>query len=253
MRMLLVQNYSVRIGDSQILFDCSLMLQSGSVHVLMGPNGSGKSSLAISLMGHPAYEVIHGQVMLGEQDLLLLTTHQRSLRGLYLALQSSVEIEGLQCLHFLQEIYSVRQRALGNPLISSAEILTKIRVLLEIVGLSESILQRFVNVGFSGGEKKRFELLQLFLLEPKIIILDEIDSGVDVDGLKMIVQGLLWYKRQCPDVVILIITHYRKIIDYIKPDVVHVMVAGRIVQSGDYKLLDEIEQTGYESYAKRSE
>lgn len=251
--MLSVQNYSVRIGDSQILFDCSLILQSGSVHVLVGPNGSGKSSLAASLMGHPLYEVMCGQVMLGKHDLLALTTHQRLLHGLYLALQNPIEIEGLQCVHFLQEIYRVRQQALGKPLIPVAEVLIKIRTLLEIVGLPESMLQRFLNVGFSGGEKKRFELLQLLLLEPKVIILDEIDSGVDVDGLKMIAQGLLWYKQQCPEVAMLIVTHYRKIIEYIQPNMVHIMVAGRIVQTGDYKLLDEVEQSGYESYAKRIE
>ena len=246
--MISIQNYSVRIGDVQILHDCSLTLSSGSVHVLMGPNGSGKSSLVTTLMGHPSYQVIQGQVTFEQQDLLSLSTHQRALQGLYLAVQHPVEIEGLQVLHFLQELCRVRQKSIK----SQAEFLSHLHTLLSLVGLSESILYRSVNVGFSGGEKKRFELLQLLLLEPKVIMLDEIDSGVDIDGLKMIAQGLAWYKQQHPDVIILFVTHYRKIVDYVQPDQVHVMIAGRIVKSAGAELLDEIEQCGYEPYAKGS-
>lgn len=246
--MISIQNYSVRIGDLQILHDCSLVLQQGSVHVLMGPNGSGKSSLVSSLMGHPAYEVRQGQLIFNEQDILSLSTHQKALLGLFLAVQHPVEIEGLQVLHFLQELCRARQKLVG----SLTEFLDHIKKMLELVGLPESILYRSVNVGFSGGEKKRFELLQLLLLEPKVVMLDEIDSGVDIDGLKMIAQGLKWYKQQHPDVIMLFVTHYRKIVDYIKPDFVHIMTAGRIVHSGTASLLDEIELSGYESYAKRS-
>ena len=246
--MILIHNYSVRIGDLPILHECSLTLQPGSVHVLMGPNGSGKSSLVATLMGHPSYQVTHGAVTFAGQDLLSLSTHQRALQGLYLAVQHPVEIEGLQVLHFLQELCRIRQKTTA----SHAEFLAYIHKLLELVGLPESILYRSVNVGFSGGEKKRFELLQLLLLEPKFIMLDEIDSGVDVDGLKMIAHGLAWYKQQHPDVIMLFVTHYRKIVDYVAPDHVHVMVAGRIVQSAGPELLDAIEQSGYEPYAKRS-
>lgn len=244
--MVSIQNYFVHIGDVAVLRDVSLTLQPGSVHALMGPNGSGKSSLVATLMGHPAYHVTQGTAIFEGQDLGQLTTHQRALLGLYLAVQHPIEIDGLQVLHFLQELSRVRQKSVTT----SAEFLQHILKLLDLVGLPESILYRSVNVGFSGGEKKRFELLQLLLLEPKVILLDEIDSGVDVDGLKMIAQGLQWYKQQHPDVIMLIVTHYRKIVDYITPDCVHIMVAGNIVQSGTVALLDEIEKSGYEPYAK---
>lgn len=246
--MLSIQNYSVHVSDLPILQDCSLVLKPGSVHVLMGPNGSGKSSLVASLMGHPAYTITSGSVTLDGQDVLSISTHQKALQGLFLALQHPTEIEGLQVLHFLQELARVRNKTFG----SSTEFLNHIKKLLDIVGLPESILFRSVNVGFSGGEKKRFELLQMLLLEPKVVLLDEIDSGVDIDGLKMIAQGLVWYKEQYPDVVFLFVTHYRKIVDYIQPDFVHVMIAGKIVATADKTLLDVIEKFGYEPYAKRS-
>ena len=246
--MLSIQNYSVRIGDLSILHNCSLTLKPGTVHVLMGPNGSGKSSLVASLMGHPAYTITSGSVTLHDKDIATLSTHQKALQGLFLAVQHPIEIEGLQVLHFLQELARVRQKFFGSPV----EFLNHIKKLLDIVGLPESILLRSVNVGFSGGEKKRFELLQMLLLEPTVVLLDEIDSGVDIDGLKMITHGLLWYKKQHPDVAFLFVTHYRKIVDYIQPDFVHVMISGQIVQSGDKSLLDVIEKNGYEPYAKRS-
>ncbi len=244
--MFSIQNYCVQIGDRAVVKDCNLTLQPGSVHVLMGPNGSGKSSLVTSLMGHPAYAV-QGQVIFHNQNFLALSTYQKSLQGLFLAMQQPIEIEGLQVLHFLQELARIHKK-----LTSPQDFLVDLKKLLEIVGLSESILQRSVNVGFSGGEKKRFELLQLLLLEPKVIMLDEIDSGVDIDGLKMIAQALQWYKLQHPQTILFFVTHYRKIVDYIQPDTVHIMLDGEIVQSGDAGLLDELEQHGYERYAKRS-
>ncbi len=244
--MFSIQNYSVRINDKFVVKDCNLQMASGSVHVLMGPNGSGKSSLVTSLMGSSDYG-FEGQIILYGQNISLLSTYQKSLQGLFLAMQHPVEIEGLQVLYFLQELARIHKKL---PELSE-DFLIKIQNLLKIVGLSDSILSRSVNVGFSGGEKKRFELLQLLLLEPKVIMLDEIDSGVDVDGLKMIVQSLKWYREKHPEVILFFVTHYRKIIDYIQPDFVHVMIAGKIVQSGDALLLDGIEQQGYEPYAKR--
>lgn len=246
--MVSIQNYSVCVGDSTVVKNCNLNLQSGSVHVLMGPNGSGKSSFVSSLMGHPDYQVISGTVKFDDIDIVSLSTHDRALQGLFLAVQHPVEIEGLKVLHFLQELARVRQKLNG----SSEDFLNHLKKLLEVVGLPESILSRSVNVGFSGGEKKRFELLQLLLLEPSVVMLDEIDSGVDIDGLKMIAHGLAWYKKQNPSVILFFVTHYRKIVDYISPDFVHVMIAGEIVQSGHATLLDDIEQNGYEPYAKRS-
>ncbi len=257
--MLLVKDFSVAIQNahmsqdqvvkSHILKDCNLSVEPGSVHVLVGPNGSGKSSLAASLMGHPLYEVVSGEVTFEGQDFLSLPTHVKAQKGLYLAMQHPVEISGLQVLHFLKELVGIRETKSQ----SIEEFLFCVRPLLALVGLPESILYRFVNVGFSGGEKKRFEVLQMLLLKPKFAILDEIDSGVDVDGLKMIAQGLLWYKQQNPDVSLLIVTHYRRILEYVSPDVVHVMIDGSIVQTGDRQLLDDIEAKGYAAYAKRSE
>jgi len=257
--MLFVKNFSVTIQTSQesgdksamlhVLKNCNLSVEAGSVHVLVGPNGSGKSSLAASLMGHPLYEVVAGNVTFDGQDLLSLPTHIKAQKGLYLAMQHPVEISGLQVLHFLKELLAVAEKKSQ----SVADFLLCVRPLLALVGLPESILYRFVNVGFSGGEKKRFEVLQMLLLKPKFAILDEIDSGVDVDGLKMIAQGLLWYKQQNPHVSFLIVTHYRRILEYVSPDVVHVMIDGTIVQTGDRQLLDDIEFKGYAAYAKRSE
>lgn len=247
--MLSIQKYSVRVADSLVLHECSLTLFPGSVHVLMGPNGSGKSSFVTSLMGHPAYEIMQGDVCCFGQNIGNLPTNQRANLGLYLAVQHPVEIEGLQVLHFLQELCRMRKKDSN----SARQNLDIIKKLLDIVGLPESILYRCVNVGFSGGEKKRFELLQLLLLEPKVLLLDEIDSGVDIDGLAMIAHGLQWYRQQHPDVIMLFVTHYRKIVDYIQPDFVHIMIAGRIVKSASAQLLDSIEQQGYEQYAKRSE
>lgn len=244
--MFLIQNYSVFINDIPVIKDCNIACTAGSVHVLMGPNGSGKSSLVASLMGHPAYTV-SGKIVLQDQNIFSFSTHQKSLQGLFLAMQHPVEIEGLQVLHFLQELARVHKK-----LLRPQDFLAQIHTLLQLVGLAPSILQRSVNVGFSGGEKKRFELLQLLLLEPKIIMLDEIDSGVDVDGLKMIAHVLQEYKKKHPECILFFVSHYRKIIDYLQPDCVHIMIDGQIVQSGDASLLDMIEQRGYESYAKRS-
>jgi Fe-S cluster assembly ATP-binding protein len=246
--MLFIKNYSLNIGDKAIVRDCSLEMLPGTVHVLMGPNGSGKSSLVASLMGHPLYQVTSGTVQMNGQNLLELATDARAKQGLFLAVQHPIEIEGLQVLHFLQELCKARDITFA----SYQDFLQHIKVLLEVVGLPESLLQRCVNVGFSGGEKKRFELLQLLLLSPSVVMLDEIDSGVDIDGLKMISNGLLWYKKQNPKVVILLVTHYRKIVDYVQPDFVHVMIDGSIVQSGDLSMLDAIDLNGYEPYAKRS-
>ncbi len=244
--MFLIQNYSVSVGDVSVVKNCHLYFAPGSVHVLMGPNGSGKSSLVASLMGHPSYTV-SGEIVSLNQNIVSLATHERAMQGLFLAVQHPIEIEGLQVLHFLQELARIHKKL---PTLSD-EFLIKIKKLLNIVGLCDSILSRCVNVGFSGGEKKRFELLQMLLLEPKFIMLDEIDSGVDIDGLKMIAQALNWYKQTHPETILFFVTHYRKIVDYVKPDHVHIMVAGEIVQTGDATLLDLIDQQGYESYAKR--
>lgn len=247
--MVSIQNFSVRVGSVDVVKNCSLNLASGQVHAIMGPNGSGKSSLLMSLMGHPDYQIIAGQCLFYGSDITTISSDKKSLQGLFLSMQHPVEIEGLSVLSFLQEIVRIH----GCMQTTHAEFIYQIKELLVIVGLSETILQRSVNVGFSGGEKKRFELLQMFLIKPKCIMLDEIDSGVDIDGLKLIANALHWYKKQCPEAIFLLVTHYRRILDYFPADVIHVMVAGSIVYQGDQALLQMIEQKGYAGYEKRSE
>jgi len=251
--MLHVQNLVVSVQDADISKDiiktCSLSVASGQVHVLMGPNGSGKSSLVQTLMGHPAYQVKSGAVFFNERNLLDDPTHVRSRLGLYLSMQQPEIISGLQVLTFLKEIYAIHVQ----KSITLKEFLLIINPLLNHVGLTESVLYRSVNDGFSGGEKKRFELLQMMLLKPKLCLLDEIDSGVDIDGLLLIAQSLKNYREQNPESSMIIVTHYRRILEYIQPDVVHIMIDGNIVQTGGVELIDIIETSGYECYAKRIE
>ena len=249
--MLKIQNISVSVVDGAesktIIKDCSLHIQPGQIHVLMGPNGSGKSSLVYTLMGHPAYQVTSGTMTLHDEQLADMPTHIRSQRGLYLSVQQPEAIAGLQVLLFLKEIWVIHTK----KSVTVPDFLEIIRPLLQQVGLSESMLYRSVNDGFSGGEKKRFELLQMMLLKPQICLLDEIDSGVDIDGLLLIAQGLQKYKEQHPECAMVIVTHYRRILHYLQPDVVHVMMHGAIVATGGADIIETIEQGGYEQYAKK--
>jgi len=246
--MLSISNLSVDVQGQAIIKNCSVAFGAGQVHVVMGPNGSGKSSLAATIMGHPSYQVTHGSIELHGQDLVALPAHQRSARGIFLGMQHPVEIQGLQIIHYLKELCALQ----GNAAVTVAQMMERVEPLLTLVGLPQSILQRCVNVGFSGGEKKRFELLQMLLLQPKIAILDELDSGVDIDGLKHLSNGLNWYREQNLQATIVLITHYRHILTHVQPDVVHVMVDGNLVVTGDSSILDSIELNGYEQYAKRS-
>lgn len=251
--MLHVKNISVSVVDGNksknILKDCSLQVLPGQIHVLMGPNGSGKSSLVYTLMGHPLYKVESGSVSFCEENLLDMSTYMRSRQGLYLSMQQPEAIVGLQVLSFLKEIYAIHIK----KTLPMAEFLEIVRPLLCYVGLSEAMLYRSVNDSFSGGEKKRFELLQMMLLKPKLCLLDELDSGVDIDGLQLIAQSLKLFREQNPESSMIIVTHYRRILQYLQPDVVHVMIDGAIVATGGEDVIDIIEQQGYERYAKRSE
>jgi len=247
--MLKIFQLSVSVLDKTIIKNCSQDFAKGLTHVIMGPNGSGKSSLVMTIMGHPSYQITEGKMFLDSEDISLLPTHQRAEKRIFLAMQHPVEIQGLKVIHFLQEIYNKAHKTT----ITITDLLEKIEPLLKLVGLSESILERSVNVGFSGGEKKRFELLQILLIQPQLVILDELDSGVDIDGLKHLADGLNSYKAQFPDVTIIMITHYGHILKYLKSDQIHVMIDGAIVASGDESLISTIEQNGYSLYAKRSE
>lgn len=246
--MLHINNLSVNVDAHTVLDHCSINFDTGLVHVIMGPNGSGKSSLAASVMGHPMYQVVHGSIMWQGTDIVSLSSTQRAKLGIFLALQNPVEIQGLSVAYFLKELCSMRD----GTVVSMADTIKEVEPLLQLVGLPATIMQRCVNVGFSGGEKKRFELLQMLILRPKIAILDELDSGVDIDGLRDLANGLQWYRQQYPEAMIIIITHYRHILNHVRPDTVHIMMNGSFVASGDSSMLDIIEKDGYESYAKRS-
>ena len=246
--MLKISEITVLVQNKSVIKSCSQSFNSGLVHILMGPNGSGKSSLAATIMGHPAYQIQSGNILWNGDSLNALPVHQRAAVGIFLAMQHPVEIQGLKVIHFLQEIYAKAHK----QVISIKELLEKVEPLLKLVGLTDAIFDRSVNVGFSGGEKKRFELLQMLLLEPKLAILDELDSGVDVDGIKHLANGLNWYKSKFPDATIIMITHYGHILKYFTPNKIHVMVDGAIVASGDHALLADIEKNGYACYAKRS-
>jgi len=242
--MLLLKKLTVVIAEKIVVQDCSLEITKGSVHAIMGQNGSGKSSLAHSLMGLSLYQIQEGQIEFEGQDLIQLSIHQRNKAGIFLAFQQPVTIPGVSVFQFLQEIY----KASGQEQVASADFLELLQKLLFKVGLDQSFLYRSLHENFSGGEKKRLEILQMLLLKPKLIILDEIDSGLDVDALKSIAASVCDYLAENKDASCLVITHYCRILDYLEPDFVHVMHKGTIVESGSKDLAFIIEQQGYDRY-----
>ena len=240
-----IDNLHVRVDQKLILSGATICAQAGEIHALMGPNGSGKSTLAYTLMGHPQYHVIQGDVYLGASRLNDLTPDKRAKLGIFLAFQYPLEIEGIDFFAFLRQAY--------NALYAGTEKQMGIRafrdfvaVQMKVLNLTDEILSRGLNVGLSGGERKRVELLQLFVLQPHVVILDEIDSGLDIDSLRLISNGIIHFKKEHPHVIILIITHYQRILNYLRPNYVHIMESGAIVRSGDEQLAFEIEQNGYE-------
>jgi len=239
---LVIDRLNVQVEGKHVLKDLSLTIPSGEVHALMGPNGSGKSSLAQTLLGHPRYRVVSGNVTFGPHDILAMKPEERAAAGLFLSFQSPVEIPGLQIGPYLRTILA---RGRPEP-ISIDEALQKITPALHTVGLPDAILERGLNEGFSGGERKRLEILQLLILEPRLAILDETDSGLDVDALKTIAASINAMRR--PDRGFLVITHYRRLLDLLRPDRVHVLVDGRIAQSGGFELVDAVEKSGYDSH-----
>ena len=240
--MLKIKNLSVSIGDKKLINNLSLTIDSGTVHACMGPNGSGKSSLSSALMGHPNYKIDQGSILLGEKDITSLGADKRAKAGLFLSLQQPYEIPGVVLSTFLRESF----RAL-NPEASLDLYLDRLADACDLLQFERYFLDRGVHDGFSGGEKKRCEMLQLLILQPKVAILDEIDSGLDVDALKCVAAGLQAFKKQCPRSSLLIITHYQRILDYITPDVVHILQDGQLRESGDVSLVDRIEKYGYKS------
>ena len=243
--MLFLKNITVSVAAKNVVQNLSLHVASGSLHVIMGQNGSGKSSLAHSLMGLPAYEITAGSMQFKEEDLILISMQDRSKLGIFLAFQQPLTIPGVTVFQFLKEIYVISGQQLPP-----AEMQELLQDLFDQVGLDISFLYRGFNDNFSGGEKKRLEIIQMLLLKPQLIILDEIDSGLDVDALRSIGNCVQRYLQENKEASCIIITHYRRILDYLQPDIVHVMHNGTIVHSGDAQLSYEIEQKGYDSYGR---
>lgn len=241
--MLEIKNLSVKMHDKEILNRFNLMLPEGQIHALMGPNGSGKSTLAYVLAGKPEYEVTEGSISFNSKDLLALTPEERALEGLFLALQYPTEVPGVGNSYFIKAALNAKLKHEGKPEIDSVDFLNLIKTKLKELNMPETLLHRSLNEGFSGGEKKSNEILQCLILQPKLAILDETDSGLDIDTLKIVAKAINSIEN--PKRSILIITHYQRVLDYIKPDFIHIMKDGKIVLSGDKTLAATLESKGY--------
>ena len=246
--MLTIENLSATIADKPILKGLSLTINAGEVHAIMGPNGAGKSTLGYTLGGRPGYEVTGGTVTLGGQDLFELAPNERAAAGLFLGFQYPVEIPGVSFVQFLREAANAQRKARGQEPLSGGEFLKLAREKAALLRLDMDMLKRPVNVGFSGGEKKRAEMVQMGILDPRFAVLDETDSGLDIDALRICGEGINAIMRK-PDKAVLLITHYQRLLDYVKPDFVHVLAGGRIVRSGGPELALELEEQGYEAVA----
>ena len=242
--MLEIKNLHARLADGrEILKGVDLAVKPGEVHAIMGPNGSGKSTLAGVLAGRPGYEVTEGSVSYLGRDLLALSADERAREGVFLAFQYPVEIPGVNNMYFLRAALNAGRRHRGEAELDAGQFLKAVRAKLKLLDISEDLLQRAVNVGFSGGEKKRNEIFQMAMLEPRLAILDETDSGLDIDALRVVANGV--NRMRAPDRAAIMITHYQRLLDYVVPDIVHVLSHGRIVRSGDKSLAAELECRGY--------
>jgi Fe-S cluster assembly ATP-binding protein len=248
--MLSVKGLHAKIGDREILKGLDLEIRPGEVHAIMGPNGSGKSTLSAVLAGRADYLVTAGTVTLDGADLLTLTPEKRAAKGIFLGFQYPVEIPGVANLYFLRTALNTLRRARGEEELDAIDFLQLAKEKMKLVALDPSFGQRSVNQGFSGGEKKRNEVFQMAVLEPRLAILDEIDSGLDIDALKHVANGV--NALRSPARAMLLITHYQRLLDYVVPDVVHVMAAGRIVKTGGRELAKELEKTGYELFGEKA-
>ena len=247
--MLDIENLHARLAEDgrEILKGIDLTVKPGEVHAIMGPNGSGKSTLASVLSGRPGYEVTEGSVTYQGKDLLALDADERAREGVFLAFQYPVEIPGVNNMYFLRAALNSVRRQRGEKELDAGQFLKAVRQKLKLLEISDDLLQRAVNVGFSGGEKKRNEIFQMAMLEPRLAILDETDSGLDIDALRTVANGV--NKLRAPDRSIVMITHYQRLLDYIVPDHIHVLSEGRIVKSGDKTLAAELEKKGYAAFA----
>jgi Fe-S cluster assembly ATP-binding protein len=245
--MLSIQNLHVSVGNKPIIDGLSLSVPAGEVHAVMGPNGAGKSTLSYTLAGRAGYEVTEGSATLDGEDLLALSADERAAKGVFLSFQYPLEIPGVPALTFIRTALNAQHKARGEAEISAPEFLKRVREAATRLRMDMDMLKRGLNVGFSGGEKKRMEILQMAMLEPRLLILDETDSGLDIDALRIVSEGV--NAMRSPDRAMLVITHYQRLLDYIKPDRVHVLAGGRIVASGGPELALELEARGYDQYA----
>ncbi len=246
MPMLEVENLHVEIEGRKILDGLSLAVNAGEVHAIMGPNGSGKSTLAYVLAGKQEYEVTQGRVLFEGEDMLAMEPDERAAKGLFLAFQYPLEIPGVTGMNFLRTAINAQRKKRGEPELAIPDFMKRLREVAKRLGIEPEMLRRAVNVGFSGGEKKRNEILQMALLEPKLCVLDETDSGLDIDALKIVADGV--NRLRSPDRASIVITHYQRLLNYIVPDVVHVLSKGRIVKTGGKDLALELEARGYTEY-----
>ncbi len=244
--MLKINDLHGAVGGAEILKGVTLDVPAGEVHAIMGPNGSGKSTLSYTVAGRDGYEVTAGGVSLDGEDIIGLDPDERAARGLFLSFQHPMEIPGVQTMNFIRTALNAQRKARGEGEISAGDFIKLIREKAKLVGLDDAKLKRQFNVGFSGGEKKRMEMLQLAMFEPRFAIMDETDSGLDIDALKMV--GDVVNALRGPDRGFLVITHYQRLLDYIKPDAVHVLAGGRIVKSGGPALAEELEKSGYDQF-----
>jgi len=241
MSVLEIKNLHVRIEDKEILKGVNMTINTNEIHAVMGPNGTGKSTLAAAIMGHPAYEVTEGEILIDGEDILELETDERALAGLFLAVQYPSEIAGITNAEFLRA--SINARRDEDNKIGVMEFIKKMDEKMALLDMPEEMAERYLNEGFSGGEKKRNEILQLLMIEPTFAILDEIDSGLDIDALQVVSKGVNQMRGE--NFGALIITHFQRLLNYIKPDVVHIMMDGRVVKTGDADLARQLEAEGY--------
>ncbi len=246
MTMLEIRNLHVSVGDREILKGLTLTVKPGEVAAIMGPNGTGKSTLSYVIAGREGYEITEGEVLLDGENILDLEPHERAAKGVFLAFQYPVEIPGVATMIFLKAAMNAQRRVRGEEELATPDFMKRVKDAAAKLGVSQEMLKRPLNSGFSGGEKKRMDILQMALLQPRIGILDETDSGLDIDALRVVSEGV--NSLRAPDRAFLVITHYQRLLDYIKPDTVHVMAQGIIQRSGGPELALELEKHGYQDY-----
>jgi Fe-S cluster assembly ATP-binding protein len=250
MALLEIKNLHVEVDGKKILNGLDLVLEKGKVHAIMGPNGSGKSTLAHVLAGKPAYTVTEGQILFEGEDMLALKPHERAAKGIFLAFQYPLEIPGVATFNFLKAALNAQRKYRGEPEMLAPEFLKRVRQVAGKLGIDQDMLRRPVNVGFSGGEKKRNEIMQMALLAPRLCVLDETDSGLDIDALKIVAEGVNHLRS--PERSFVVITHYNRLLNHIVPDVLHVLARGRIVRTGGREIALELEAEGYAAYQENA-